>query len=99
MQLTSERQSKLSVRNTLSQAMIMNFRPKRHFLSMSVTLFELYIYFCGHKKQNIMAHGNHNEHHHGHQEAEQNEIGGPVTFAIFCFAVAVVIIYFVGKYS
>ena len=42
----------------------------------------------------IMAHGNHDEHHHGHQEAEQNEIGGPVTFAIFCFVVAVVVIYF-----
>ena len=46
-----------------------------------------------------MAHGNHDEHHHGHQEAEQNEIGGPVAFAIFCFAVAVLVIYFVGKYS
>lgn len=44
-----------------------------------------------------MAHGNHDEHHHGHQEAEQNEIGGPVTFAIFCFVVTVVVIYFWAK--
>lgn len=36
----------------------------------------------------------HDDHHGGHQEAEQNEIGGPVTFALFCLACAVVIIYF-----
>jgi hypothetical protein len=38
--------------------------------------------------------GHHEDNHHAHTEAEQNEIGGPVTFAIFCFAVAIVIIYF-----
>lgn len=41
----------------------------------------------------------HHEEHHGHQEAEQNEIGGPVTFAIFCLAAAIVVIYFMIQYS
>jgi len=41
------------------------------------------------------SHENHDNHgHHGHMEAEQNEIGGPVTFALICFAAAIVIIYF-----
>jgi hypothetical protein len=39
----------------------------------------------------------HDPHHHEHMEAEQNEIGGPVTFAICCLIVAVVIIYFMAK--
>lgn len=34
------------------------------------------------------------DHHHEHHEAEQNEIAGPVVFALMCVAVAVVIIYF-----
>ncbi|MEN9348255.1 MAG: hypothetical protein RLZZ77_1766 [Bacteroidota bacterium] len=41
--------------------------------------------------------GHHEESHHGHQEAEQNEIGGPVTFAIFCVALAITIIYFLAQ--
>ncbi len=36
----------------------------------------------------------HDHDHHGHAEAEQNEIAGPVVFAITCLAIAVVIIYF-----
>jgi hypothetical protein len=40
----------------------------------------------------------HDEHHgHGHAEAEQNEIAGPVTFALVCLVLAVVIIYFWAK--
>ena len=51
-------------------------------------------YFCGHKLENVMGHSHDNHDHHGHAEAEQNEIGGPVTFALICFALAIVIIYF-----
>lgn len=31
-----------------------------------------------------------------HKEAEQNEIGGPVVFALLLLAIAVTIIYFLG---
>jgi hypothetical protein len=41
----------------------------------------------------------HHEEHHGHSEAQQNEIGGPVTLAIMLFAVAVTIIYFLIEWS
>ena len=30
--------------------------------------------------------------HHDHQEPEQNEIGGPVVFALFLFAIVIVAI-------
>ena len=39
------------------------------------------VYFCA------MAHD-----HHDHHEPEQNEIGGPVVFALFLFAIVVVAI-------
>ena len=39
------------------------------------------VYFCS------MAHE-----HHDHHEPEQNEIGGPVVFALFLFAIVVVAI-------
>lgn len=42
---------------------------------------ELQVYFC------TMAH-----HHHDHHEPEQNEIGGPVVFALFLFVIVVVAI-------
>jgi len=35
--------------------------------------------------------------HHEHQEAEQNEIAGPVVFTLMCVALAVIIIYFWAK--
>jgi len=38
-----------------------------------------------------MAHDNHE-----HLEAEQNEIGGPVTFALVCLVLAVIVIYFLA---
>jgi hypothetical protein len=41
----------------------------------------------------------HHEEHHGHSEAQQNEIGGPVTLAIMLVAVAVTIIYFLIEWS
>jgi len=53
-----------------------------------VACFYQVAYFC--TKQIHMAHD------HDHSEPEQNEIGGPVTFAIFCFVVAIVIIYFLS---
>ena len=40
-----------------------------------------------------MSHDHHDS-HHGHQEAEQNEIAGPVLFALVCVVLAVIIIYF-----
>ncbi len=36
----------------------------------------------------------HEDHGHGHQEAEQNEIAGPVLFALACVVVSLLIIYF-----
>jgi hypothetical protein len=33
---------------------------------------------------------------HEHKEAEQNEIGGPVVFALIVFAIIVIAIYFLG---
>lgn len=44
-----------------------------------------------------MGHSHDDHGHHGHQEAEQNEIAGPVVFALMCLAAAVVIIYFLAK--
>jgi hypothetical protein len=41
----------------------------------------------------------HHEEHHGHSEAQQNEIGGPVTVAIMLAAVAITIIYFLVAQS
>ncbi len=43
-----------------------------------------------------MGHSHDNNDHHGHSEAEQNEIGAPVAFALICFAVAIVVIYFLA---
>lgn len=31
-----------------------------------------------------------------HKEAEQNEIGGPVVFAVIILVLAIVVIYFLG---
>jgi hypothetical protein len=53
------------------------------------------IIFAALKKKLIM--GNPHDQHHGHQEAQQNEIGGPVTFALICLVAAVVIIYFLAQ--
>jgi len=44
--------------------------------------FALADYFCTDKTNNPMGHSHDNHDHHGHMEAEQNEIGGPVTFAL-----------------
>jgi hypothetical protein len=44
-----------------------------------------------------MGHSHDNHEHHGHMEAEQNEIGGPVTFALICLALAIVVIYFLAQ--
>jgi hypothetical protein len=43
--------------------------------------------------------GHHENEHHEVHEAEQNEIGAPVTFALVCLALAVLLIYFLGKSS
>lgn len=43
-----------------------------------------------------MSHS-HEDHGHGHPEAEQNEIAGPVLFALVCVTLAIVIIYFWAK--
>lgn len=32
----------------------------------------------------------------GHKEAEQNEIGGPVVFAVVLFAITIAVIYFLS---
>jgi hypothetical protein len=41
--------------------------------------------------------GHSNDHGNFPHEAEQNEIGGPVTFAIFVLVVAIVVIYIMAK--
>jgi hypothetical protein len=41
----------------------------------------------------------HHEEHHGHSEAQQNEIGGPVTLAVMLAAVAIMVIYFLVAQS
>lgn len=43
-----------------------------------------------------MGHSHDDKDHHGHSEAEQNEIAGPVSFALICFALAIVVIYFLA---
>jgi hypothetical protein len=35
-------------------------------------------------------------HDHDHSEAKQDEIGGPVVFALFCFALVIAILYFLS---
>lgn len=45
------------------------------------------------KYYSIMSHEHQND-QHTHREAEENEIGGPVLFAIICAALAVLVIYF-----
>jgi hypothetical protein len=48
--------------------------------------------------QNIETMGHsHDDHHGNHLEPEQNEIGGPVVFALFCLACAVLLIYFLAQ--
>lgn len=56
--------------------------------------FEILDYFRRQIKHINMAHSHEEHHGHGHREAEQNEIGGPVLFAVICVTLAVVIIYF-----
>jgi len=41
------------------------------------------------------AHSSH-DHAHGHHEAEQNEIGGPVVFALILFGLVVAVIGFLA---
>ncbi|MFT3885741.1 MAG: hypothetical protein QM724_10015 [Flavobacteriales bacterium] len=40
-----------------------------------------------------MAHHEHNEEGHFPEEAEQNEIGGPVLLALFCLTAVVLLIW------
>lgn len=40
--------------------------------------------------------GHSHDEHHEHGEAQQNEIGGPVVFALVCFTLAILIIYFIA---
>jgi|GEM_PF-238091 hypothetical protein len=51
-------------------------------------------YFCASTRRNrIMAH---DQDHHDHSEAEQNEIGGPVVLALFLFGLVILTIYFLS---
>jgi len=38
----------------------------------------------------------HDQDHHDHSEAEQNEIGGPVVLALFLFGLVILTIYFLS---
>ena len=40
--------------------------------------------------------GHSHDDHHQHEEAQQNEIGAPVVFALVCLALAILIIYFIA---
>ena len=48
----------------------------------------------GHKHHNHSH--DHDHDHHDHSEAEQNEIGGPVVFALFLFAIVIMAMYFLS---
>ena len=50
-------------------------------------------YFCPRAIQDTMGH---DHDHHDHSEAEQNEIGGPVVFALFLFAIVITAIWFLS---
>jgi hypothetical protein len=63
-------------------------------LKRKCTIALAVLYIC----KNKIKMGHHEE-HHGHHEAEQNEIGGPVTLAIMLFAIAVTVIYFLIEWS
>lgn len=68
------------------------------FIPLKLSPFYFYTFlFSAHKKIFQMSHDHHDDHSHGHQEAEQNEIGAPVLFALICAAAAVLIIYFLAK--
>lgn len=45
------------------------------------------------RRNRIMAH---DQDHHDHSEAEQNEIGGPVVLALFLFGLVILTIYFLS---
>jgi hypothetical protein len=47
-------------------------------------------YICRNIRKTMAEH-----HHEGHfpEEAEQNEIGGPVVFALMCFAAVILLIW------
>ena len=49
-------------------------------------------------KNYTMGHS-HDDHGHIPHEAEQNEIGGPVTLAIGLFALVVLVVYFLIQWS
>ena len=50
-------------------------------------------YFCASETHDTMGH---DHDHHDHAEAEQNEIGGPVVFALLLFAIVITSIYFLS---
>ena len=41
-------------------------------------------------------HGHGHDHDHGHHEPEQNEIGGPVVFALILFGLVITVIGFLA---
>jgi hypothetical protein len=49
-------------------------------------------------KNYTMGHS-HDDHGHIPHEAEQNEIGGPVTFAIILFGLVITVVYFLIQWS
>jgi len=53
-------------------------------------------YFWASKEKIDMGHSHDDQGHHGHHEAEQNEIAGPVVFALICVILVIVVIYFLA---
>lgn len=59
---------------------------------------EVASYLCpmAHEAHSSHDHGHDHDHGHGHHEAEQNEIGGPVVFALILFGLVITVIGFLA---
>ena len=59
---------------------------------------EVASYLCpmAHEAHSSHDHGHDHDHGHGHHEPEQNEIGGPVVFALILFGLVITVIGFLA---
>lgn len=57
---------------------------------------EVASYLCPMAHEAHSSHDHGHDHDHGHHEAEQNEIGGPVVFALILFGLVITVIGFLA---
>ncbi len=57
---------------------------------------EVASYLCPMAHEAHSSHDHDHGHGHGHHEAEQNEIGGPVVFALILFGLVITVIGFLA---